>query len=221
MVYYSLDSKYSVTFMGQRKGKISFLLKIDFSFSQLLCSFSLLLAFCCWKNKLERLLKMLGFAVTAALHLSKEKIKLWKTALWCVDISLSQGKMQSPISCVLGLNIMGKRCSSWGWERGSPPHGAVSDVQARHPRVGWGLTPPQDFSAASWLPGWFMALVFGKALCREPRCFTQLCFRRRWVPGNRPLCTSVMWCCALLWVLSQLPMSPQKMEIGSKMLSMT
>lgn len=43
MVYCSLDSKYSVTFMGQRKEKISFLLKIDFSFGQLLGSFSLLL----------------------------------------------------------------------------------------------------------------------------------------------------------------------------------
>lgn len=82
-MYYSLDTKYSVTFMGQRKGKISFLLKIDFSFSQLLCSFSLLLTFffLLLRNKLERLVKMLGFAVTAALHLSKEKIKLWKTAL--------------------------------------------------------------------------------------------------------------------------------------------
>lgn len=133
-----------------------------------------------------------------------KKKKPWKPALWCVDtISSGQGIMWTPISCILGLCILGRRRSRGGWEWGSPPHGAVSAVQVRHPWVRWGLTPPQDFSVTSLRGSLPTGLVGG----------SQLSYMRQQVPGKRLLCCDAY---ALCGSCPRCLCHLRKVDLGSK-----
>lgn len=102
----------------------------------------------------------------------------------------------------------------WRVGMGLSTRGAVDAVQARHPGVGWGLTPPWDFSvtgSCGFLPtGLVCGSCFLETPLWEPRRLAQLCCMRQWVPGNRLLCISVLWHPWPLWVLSQVSVSPKK-----------
>lgn len=132
-----------------------------------------------------------------------------KPALWCADTSSGQGMMWAPISCILGLCIMGKKCSS-GCGNGAL-HSMGLWTLSKYSTLGWGKAW-YHLKISLWLAyvapcplGWFVAPVFRKLCLGSPSASLSpvLETASTWEPP---------WCCRAhaLCVLSQVPLSPWK-----------
>lgn len=133
-----------------------------------------------------------------------------KAALWCADISSGQGMMWAPISCILGLCIMGKRRSSGGGNGDLHPMGLWTPSKCS--TLGWGRAW-HHLKISLWLAyvapcplGWFVAPVSRKLRLGSPNASL-----RPVAGGSERLGTNCCTPqCGPLWVLSQLPLSPWK-----------